>query len=301
MSTKRRRKSMTKYKRTELKIVFGGFVAVLIITLILGFSIISKRKANTVVTTTEKQTTQQTEEKTEKPEDKTEEPSSEEDSTEEKTTEDETEESTDGEDTTADENSSPFNPSTISIDESKWELTLLNANYKLPDGYVPELTPAIPGSGESLDKRVQPYYEKMYNAAKAEGVLLTPYSGYRSIATQTRLHTNKVDSYKSQGYSNYEAEKMATRWSMLPGCSEHNFGVAMDICNTRDDFNMTEQYAWLVKHAAEYGFIERYKGEKEQYTGVAAEPWHWRFVGVENAKAINESGLCLEEYLGKTD
>ena len=88
---------------------------------------------------------------------------------------------------------------------------------------------------------------------------------------------------------------------MIPGCSEHNFGVAMDICNTNDDFNQTEQYAWLQKHAAEYGFIERYKGDKTEYTGVAAEPWHWRYVGVENAKKINESGLCLEEYLGKTN
>jgi D-alanyl-D-alanine carboxypeptidase len=292
---------MTKYKQQEMKIVLGGFLAIVVITLVLGFAITSKKSPKAEKTTTagteavepseDGKTTEKnestTEEKTTKEESTTEEKTTEEESTEEKTT--------------VDENSSPFNPQTVKIDEGNWELTLLNANYKLPDGYVPELVPAIPGSGESLDKRVQPYYEKMYNAAKAEGVYLTPYSGYRSIATQTRLHTNKVNSYKSQGYSDYEAEKMATRWSMLPGCSEHNFGVAMDICNTNDDFNMTEQYAWLQEHAEEYGFIERYKGDKEQYTGVANEPWHWRFVGVENAKKINASGLCLEEYLGKTD
>ncbi len=291
---------MTKYKKTELKIVFGGLAVVLIITLVLGFSIISKRKANTVVTTTEKKSEEQTGQKTteKNPE---EESSTEEESTEEKTTEEESEEKSTEEQSSADGDSSPFDPKTITIDESNWELTLLNTSYKLPDGYVPELVPAIPGSGESLDKRVQPYYEKMYNAAKAEGVLLTPYSGYRSFATQTRLFTNKVNLYKSQGYSNYEAEIKATHWSMIPGCSEHNFGVAMDICNTNDDFNMTEQYAWLQKHAEEYGFIERYKGEKTEFTGVSAEPWHWRYVGVENAKKINASGLCLEEYLGKTN
>ncbi len=247
---------MTKYKKTELKIVFGGLAVVLIITLVLGFSIISKRKANTVVTTTEKKSEEQTEQKTteKNPE---EESSTEEESTEEKTTEEESEEKSTEEQSSADGDSSPFDPKTITIDESNWELTLLNTSYKLPDGYVPELVPAIPGSGESLDKRVQPYYEKMYNAAKAEGVLLTPYSGYRSFATQTRLFTNKVNLYKSQGYSNYEAEIKATHWSMIPGCSEHNFGVAMDICNTNDDFNMTEQYAWLQKLAEEYGFIER--------------------------------------------
>jgi len=290
---------MTKYKRTELKIVLGGFFTVLILTLVLGFLIIGSKKEKPLETTTEKPSVEQTSEKpTEaqsEPESETETNTEEEESTEEKTEEETEEEST------ADADSSPYSPTVISIDESNWELTLLNTNYKLPDGYVPELAPAIPGSGESLDKRVQPYYEKMYNAAKAEGILLTPYSGYRSYETQTRLHTNKVKSYQSQGYSYYEAEKMATRWSMLPGCSEHNFGLAMDICNTNDDFNLTEQYAWLVKHAEEYGFIERYKGDKTDYTGVAAEPWHWRYVGVENAKKINASGLCLEEYLGKTD
>ena len=286
---------MTKYKRTELKIVFGGFIAVLILTLVLGFTVIGAKK-DKKEPVTEKPSVEQTSEKPTEQESEPEEDTTEEKETEEEPTEDETEE-----DTTVDSDSSPFNPTTISIDESNWELTLLNTNYKLPDGYVPELAPAIPGSGEQLDKRVQPHYEEMYNAAKAEGILLTPYSGYRSYETQTRLHKNKVNSYMSQGYSYNEAEKMATRWSMLPGCSEHNFGVAMDICNTNDDFNLTEQYAWLVKHAAEYGFIERYKGEKTDYTGVAAEPWHWRYVGVENAVKINESGLCLEEYLGKTD
>ena len=82
-----------------------------------------------------------------------------------------------------------------------------------------------------------------------------------------------------------------------PGCSEHNLGVAMDIIATADNFYTTEEYAWLMENAADYGFILRYPQDKQYITRVEYEPWHWRYVGVEHAHAIKASGLCLEEYL----
>ena len=290
---------MTRYKKQELKIVLGGFIGVLILTVILGLAVTGKlSKKQEPVTAAPSQTEEKASE--EKPsEEKTENQTEKSSEKEEEKTSEKDEEKTSEEESSVDENGSPFDPQTVTIDEDNWELTLLNTKYKLPDGYKVETAPAVAGSGEVLDKRVQPYYEKMYNAAKKEDIVLTPYSGYRSISTQTRLYNNKVTSYQNSGYSYYEAQIQASHWSMLPGCSEHNFGVAMDICNTRSDFNETKEYEWLQKHAAEYGFIERYTEEKTSITGVAAEPWHWRFVGVENAKAIKESGLCLEEYLDK--
>ena len=71
----------------------------------------------------------------------------------------------------------------------------------------------------------------------------------------------------------------------------------MDICGTESSFSNTKEYAWLQQHAHEYGFILRYTAEKQPITGIIPEPWHWRYVGVENAEKIKNSGLCLEEYL----
>jgi D-alanyl-D-alanine carboxypeptidase len=79
--------------------------------------------------------------------------------------------------------------------------------------------------------------------------------------------------------------------------SEHNLGFAVDFNGVDDDFYKTKEYGWLVDHAADYGFIERYGKEWEEKTGVIFEPWHFRYVGVGSAKIIKDSGLCLEEYV----
>lgn len=279
-----------KKKQAEIKIVLGGFLAILMVTLVVGYTVTAKKADKTTVTESE----------TQPPVTSAEAAGGEDITTTLPTTAavvTTTQAATAAETTNA--NGSPFNPKTVTVDENNWTLTLLNTKYKLPDNYVVTTAPAITGSSELLDSRVAPYYQKMYDAANAEGIKLTPYSGYRTLATQKRLYTNKVSYYQNQGYSSYDAQVQAAKWSMLPGCSEHNFGVAMDICSTRDDFNQTAQYKWLQQHAAEYGFIERYTEAKIPVTGVAAEPWHWRFVGVENAQKIKDSGLCLEEYLGK--
>nr|MCR5149896.1 M15 family metallopeptidase [Clostridiales bacterium] len=76
-------------------------------------------------------------------------------------------------------------------------------------------------------------------------------------------------------------------------------GIAMDICSLYQSFDKSNEYKWLEEHAADYGFILRYPKNKENITKIIYEPWHWRYVGVENAKAIKQSGKCLEEYLGK--
>ncbi len=194
-----------------------------------------------------------------------------------------------------------FNPTEISIPEENWNLTLINRNYILKEGYTPKLEEAVKGSGVYLDYRVAPYYQKMYDAAKADGVTLTPNSGYRSYETQKTNFENKINLYVSQGYDKVTATQNAARVILPPGTSEHNAGFAMDIGWVTEDFENSSAYAWLDEHAQDYGFILRYPKteDKQSITEIIYEPWHWRYVGVKAAKEMKKSGQVLEEYLGK--
>ena len=189
------------------------------------------------------------------------------------------------------------NPTIITIDESNWQLTLVNSCYRIPDSYSPDLV-YVCGSGERLDRKIASHYEEMYRAAAADGVTLTPCSGYRSYETQERNYNRKIEFFEGQGYSREEAKVKAATIIMPPGSSEHNLGYAMDIVCVEEWFEDTAEFRWLQENAADYGFILRYPKDKQDITKVIYEPWHWRYVGVENAKAIKSSGLVLEEYLG---
>ncbi|MGN1316204.1 MAG: D-alanyl-D-alanine carboxypeptidase family protein [Acutalibacteraceae bacterium] len=189
------------------------------------------------------------------------------------------------------------NPTIITIDEEKWYLTLVNSSYRIPDTYEPDLV-YVCGSGERLDRKVAEHYEEMYNAAKAEGINLTPCSGYRSYELQERNYNNKISFFESQGYSYEDAKVKAATIIMPPGSSEHNLGYAMDIVCVDEWFEDTAEFKWLTENAADYGFIMRYPKDKQDITKVIYEPWHWRYVGVELAKELKASGLVLEEYMG---
>lgn len=193
----------------------------------------------------------------------------------------------------------PYDSERITVDpkDYNWNLIVVNASREIPDGYVPALKEIL-SCGKYLDERVAPYYEKMYYAAKEDGITLTPYSAYRSYDRQKLNYENLTKTYmKRYGISQKEAAKKAASVILPPGTSEHNLGLAVDICNTLDSFANSKEYAWLCENAYKYGFILRYTKEKQQITGIVPEPWHWRFVGTEYAKEIRDSGLCLEEWL----
>lgn len=116
-------------------------------------------------------------------------------------------------------------------------------------------------------------------------------SGYRSIETQTYLWNARYNNYISEGYSEEEAKTMTWRKVAYPGTSEHHLGLAVDIIGS------DKMYAWFYEHSWEYGFIVRYPADKTDVTGIMYEPWHFRYVGVEMAQQVYESGLTLEEYL----
>lgn len=181
---------------------------------------------------------------------------------------------------------------------TQWNLLLVNRNYILPQDYSPDLSEAVKGSGVRMDSRVSPHYQEMYDAAKKDGITLTPLSGHRRISTQKTNFENKIQKYVNQGYDRAEATRMAAKIILPPGTSEHNAGLAMDIISLDVEFEETKAFAWLQEHAQDYGFILRYPKSKESITEITYEPWHWRYVGVPAAKAIKQSGQTLEEYLG---
>lgn len=182
-------------------------------------------------------------------------------------------------------------------DERNWTVAIISLSYPLPKDYTPKLAPALTSSNIELDQRICQYYQQMYDAAKQAGCILTPYSGYHSYSLQETTYNRKLNFYLSQGFSQQDAEAQTNTKILPAGCSEHNAGIAVDIVSASSDFENTKEYQWLIDNAAEYGFILRYPQDKEAITGVSFQPWHWRFVGVENAKKMTESNQCLEEFL----
>lgn len=193
-------------------------------------------------------------------------------------------------------------------------LMLINAQSPLPSDYTPALSTVDKSYYLSSDKdnhfdaRAAPYLSQMIHDARADGVQLVIVSGYRSMAYQTDNFDRKVSQYRAQGYGPSTASSKAATLVAPPGTSEHESGLAADIVSSdwykkntdlTAAFDQTEAFAWMEKHAADYGFILRYPKGKTDITGIEYEPWHWRYVGKENALKMTGAGLCLEEYDGK--
>ena len=117
-------------------------------------------------------------------------------------------------------------------------------------------------------------------------------SGYRTQEVQQELYDAEVNKYKSRGYSEEEAKAEAGKWVAVPGTSEHQLGLAVDVEGATYDV-----FIWLQENSYKYGFIFRYPGDKTDTTGTVEEVWHYRYVGVEAATEMYEQGLCLEEYV----
>lgn len=177
---------------------------------------------------------------------------------------------------------------------------LYNYENFIPDDYVLDL--ADIGSGHTMQAPAAAAYRDMVAAAAADGVILSPISGYRSHQHQTNNYNNKIQSYLAQGYSEAEAQLRTENYIAIPGTSEHEAGLAIDINSLEESFDTTPAFEWLQKHAAEYGFILRYRQETYDITHINYEPWHYRFVGANHAARIQQlGGITLEEYLALFD
>ena len=183
-------------------------------------------------------------------------------------------------------------------------MVLVNHTNKMPDDYTFETKEC--GSKTAVNKTLQTVacdaFLEMQKAAAAENVTIWMQSGYRSVKYQTGLYERKTKYYTDQGYDLATAKEKAAAVVNPPGYSEHNCGLAADLNSPEhtgldEGFENTTAFRWLCEHAADYGFILRYPKGAEAQTEITYEPWHWRYVGVENAAKINASGLCFEDYI----
>ncbi len=178
--------------------------------------------------------------------------------------------------------------------QDDWRLVLVNGDCALPKGFAPPLLTL--SNGERVDERIYPDLQRMFDDARAAGLSPFVRAGYRSTEDQERIMESKVDELLRQGWPEKAARKEARRTAAKPGHSEHELGMAVDInSHTSDEWQL---YAWLAEHAWQYGFILRYPQGAEEITGIDYEPWHYRYVGADAARAIRETDCTLEEYLG---
>ena len=183
-------------------------------------------------------------------------------------------------------------------------MILVNHTNKMPENYTFETAEC--GSKTAVNKTLQTVacnaFLELQKAAAAENVTVWMQSGYRSVKYQTSLYERKTKYYLDKGYDNATAKEKAAAVVNPPGYSEHNCGLAADLNSPEhtgldEGFEKTAAFRWLCEHAGDYGFILRYPKDAEDKTEIIYEPWHWRYVGVENAAKINASGLCFEEYI----
>lgn len=180
--------------------------------------------------------------------------------------------------------------------DDSWMLTLVNADHTIPDSAIPtELTDLF--NGEQVDSRIYPDLQQMFDDARTQGVYPLVNDGYRTHARQQSLMDQRVDAYIAEGYDEETAQQLAESWVAVPGTSEHELGLAVDIVADTDKCSNETVYRWLKDNAWQYGFILRYPEDKVDITGIDYEPWHYRYVGREAALEIYQQDLCLEEYL----
>ena len=209
----------------------------------------------------------------------------------------------------AENTAAPANALGLTADEARAMLAdplmvLVNHTSKMPDDYTFDTKEC--GSATAVNKTLQTAacdaFLEMQKAAAADGVTVWMQSGYRSVKYQTSLYERKTKYYLDKGYDNATAREKAAAVVNPPGYSEHNCGLAADLNSPEhtgldEGFEKTAAFRWLCEHAGDYGFILRYPKDAEDKTEIIYEPWHWRYVGVENAAKINASGLCFEEYI----
>lgn len=183
-----------------------------------------------------------------------------------------------------------------SAEELPWNLVLVNADHAVPEDW--EYDPVQLSNGRSVDRRMYPYLQQMFDDCRAAGLKIMVNSGYRSYEDQKSILVNRYNRYKNQGMTTEEAQAEALKWVAYPGYSEHHTGLAVDIISSNTEVCSNDRtWAWLKENCAKYGFIWRYPGAKTEITGISNEEWHFRFVGVEAATYIMENGICFEEYL----
>ncbi|MDR0950535.1 MAG: M15 family metallopeptidase [Candidatus Ancillula sp.] len=173
----------------------------------------------------------------------------------------------------------------FSVESDGVNVIIANKKHALPDTWNP---------GE--DPTAVRNLHKLISAGQKAGIdLIDSWSGFRSYDKQVSLYNS---------YVARDGKKAADTYSARPGYSEHQTGLAFDLLDSSsnlyrgDDSSYNYKTDWVYKNAHKYGFIVRYLAKDQDITGYEAEPWHVRYLGVDLATKVYESGKCLEEYLG---
>ena len=194
--------------------------------------------------------------------------------------------------------SSDAENSQVKFSKDDWKILLVNKQHPFPESYEFPLG-TISGSMKCDERIIQPLLDMM-KAARADGVSLIICSPYRDRDRQTMLFNNKVDRYMDAGMSYMDAYNLASQAVTVPGSSEHQVGLAIDIItdgysSLDEGFGNTAAGIWLAENSYKYGFILRYPAGKEEITSIEFEPWHFRYVGVDAATIMAQNDMCLEE------
>ena len=189
-----------------------------------------------------------------------------------------------------------------SFDKSAWNLLLVNKQHPIPEDYSYTLG-SISGNMKCDERIIKPLND-MINAANEEGIYLKVCSPYRDLNRQEYLFKKKMKQYLNTGKSFIDAYREASSVVTVPGASEHEIGLSLDIVSTShqtldEKFGETDAGQWLMNNAYKFGFILRYPKGKEDITGIIYEPWHYRYVGREAAEIIYEEKITLEEFIEK--
>jgi D-alanyl-D-alanine carboxypeptidase len=206
----------------------------------------------------------------------------------------------------SDSTENPHKDPALSVIAQPESITVLvNKQFALPKSYEPSdlVYPDVlfvfkeKLAKRQMRKEAAAALETMFKGAKKDHILLAGVSAYRSYATQKDLFNR---------YVKKDGEQKARTYSAIPGTSEHETGLAIDVagsdgkCAAEDCFAGTKEALWLDQHASEYGFIVRYPKGKDAITGYTYEPWHLRYVGMDTAAEIVKKGITLEEYTDAT-
>lgn len=206
--------------------------------------------------------------------------------------------------------STPAETNAPTVDKNNWALYVIGNDNPLPEDFSVETK--LVSNGGQLDVRCADYAIQMLKDAEEQNVGLYVTSAYRSIQKQAENMESYINTLMSQGYTKEAATEQAHKEIALPGHSEHNAGLAMDIvsdnywsshADLEESFDRLPQYDWLIENSWKYGFILSYPKGKEGITGFIYEPWHYRFVGLEHAEKIHEvyeetgEFLTVNEYI----
>lgn len=193
-------------------------------------------------------------------------------------------------------------PPSVPVEESCNDArVLVDRSHSLPPHYTPEDLVSLPsygiptlGNGEMrLRGEAAERLRDLVSVAATDGEELIVASAYRSYEDQETLYGRLKGAYGA------DSDLMSAR----PGYSQHQLGTAVDFTNAKANYQVWESFGyttaaqWLSSHAHEYGFILAYPSGQEADTGYEWEPWHYRYVGVENAERITQGGLSLQEFL----